>query len=175
MFYLFFIKNRPLTESATGRDATPSTGNWSEKLSTELNKTKMTLHNRLKLLNQLFNKSSNDKNLFQFVPSTITKETINPIAVPKWKTNLHNNVNKNSILSRTRHILNSIATAESNTSKLRRIEDLLEHVDHYPKARHQAVKEGAIRILLRTRESTKDENILGKKKFKSFLISDVAF
>lgn len=83
-------------------------------------------------------------------------------AVPKWKTNLQSSVTKNSIMSRTRHILNSIATAESNASKWRRIDDLLQHIDQFPEARHHAVKDGAIRILLRAREITKDEQIRGE-------------
>ncbi|XP_001601278.2 calcium-independent phospholipase A2-gamma isoform X2 [Nasonia vitripennis] len=82
-------------------------------------------------------------------------------AIPKWKTNLQTSVTKNSIMSRTRHILNSIATAESNASKWRRIDDLLQHIEQFPEARHHAVKDGGIRILLRTRELTKDEQIRG--------------
>ena len=83
--------------------------------------------------------------------------------VPKWKTKVNNNnVTKNSIMSRTRHVLNSIATAASEQSKLRRIEDLLLHIKQFPEARHHAVKDGAIKILLRTRSLTRDEPILGK-------------
>ncbi|XP_058797381.1 calcium-independent phospholipase A2-gamma-like isoform X3 [Phymastichus coffea] len=90
-----------------------------------------------------------------------TKDVPQTPAVPKWKTNLKTSVTKNSIMSRTRHILTSIAYAESNASKWKRIEDLLQHIEQYPDARHHAVKDGAIRILLRTRESTKDEQIRG--------------
>lgn len=85
--------------------------------------------------------------------------------VPKWKTNLISSVSKNSIISRTKHILNSITTAESNASKWRRIEDLLIHCDQFPEARYHAVKEGAIKVLLRSRQLTKDEQILGKQKW----------
>ncbi|KAJ8669879.1 hypothetical protein QAD02_001138 [Eretmocerus hayati] len=93
--------------------------------------------------------------------STKTKEQAVPVIVPKWKTNIKNTVTKQSIVSRTRHILNSIATAESKASKWRRIEDLLIHLEQFPEARHYAVKDGAIRILLKTRSYTKDENIKG--------------
>ncbi|XP_014488687.1 PREDICTED: calcium-independent phospholipase A2-gamma-like isoform X1 [Dinoponera quadriceps] len=81
------------------------------------------------------------------------------VVVPKWKINIRSNIPKHSIVSRTRHVLNSILSAESNASKWRRIEDLLLHIDQYPEARHYAIKEGAIRILLRTRQKTKDEQI----------------
>lgn len=80
-------------------------------------------------------------------------------STPKWKVNIQSNMPKHSIVSRTQHVLNSIITAESNTSKWRRIEDLLLHVDQYPEARHYAIKEGAISVLLRVRQNTKDEQI----------------
>lgn len=83
------------------------------------------------------------------------------VIIPKWKVNIHSNIPKHSIISRTRHVLNSIVSAESNASKLRRLEDLLLHVDQYPEARHYAIKEGAIRILLRLRQKTEDEQIKG--------------
>lgn len=80
---------------------------------------------------------------------------------PKWKTNLKNTVTKNSIASRTRHILNSIATAESTASKWRRVEDLLLHIEQFPEARHIAYKEDGIKVLLKIQKSIKDEQILG--------------
>ncbi|XP_076231810.1 calcium-independent phospholipase A2-gamma isoform X2 [Calliopsis andreniformis] len=78
---------------------------------------------------------------------------------PKWKINIHKNIPKHSITSRTRHVLHSIVTAESNASRWRRIEDLLIHIDQYPEARHYAIKEGAIRVLLNTQRKIKDEQI----------------
>lgn len=90
-----------------------------------------------------------------------TKNKQTSTVVPKWKVNIRSNIPKHSIASRTRHVLNSILSAESNASKWRRIEDLLLHIDQYPEARHYAIKEGAIRVLLRTRQKTKDEQIQG--------------
>lgn len=62
---------RPLTESAAGRDAGESSTALAGKLTSTVplnfvNKTKMTMHSRIKMLGQLkdfFNKSSYDKNL----------------------------------------------------------------------------------------------------------------
>ncbi|XP_015115453.1 calcium-independent phospholipase A2-gamma isoform X2 [Diachasma alloeum] len=87
------------------------------------------------------------------------KKTTPLMTVPKWKTNINNSITKHSIASRTKHVLNSISTAESNASQSRRIEDLLTHIEQYPEARHLALKEGAITILLRLRQHAKDERI----------------
>lgn len=99
--------------------------------------------------------------LSTLLPKLSPKVTQGAIAIPKWKVNIHSNIPKHSIVSRTRHVLNSIVSAESNATKLRRLEDLLLHVDQYPDARHYAIKEGAIRILLRLRQKAKDEQIKG--------------
>ncbi|KOC70411.1 Calcium-independent phospholipase A2-gamma [Habropoda laboriosa] len=90
---------------------------------------------------------------------TVQSKTANLVVSPKWKVNVHKTIPKHSIASRTRHVLNSIITAESNASRWRRIEDLLIHIDQYPESRHYAIKEGAIRILLKTRQKVKDEQI----------------
>ncbi|XP_051169704.1 calcium-independent phospholipase A2-gamma-like isoform X2 [Leptopilina boulardi] len=97
--------------------------------------------------------------LAALVPKFRSQDKVKPFIIPKWKTNMYNNVSKHSILSRTKHVLNSIATAESNTSKWRRVEDLLVHIDQYPEARYHAIKEGGIAILLRMRQKTNDKQI----------------
>ncbi|XP_025989517.1 calcium-independent phospholipase A2-gamma isoform X1 [Solenopsis invicta] len=97
--------------------------------------------------------------LFTLLHKLSPRVTQSAVVVPKWKVNIHSNISKHSVVSRTRHVLNSIVSAESNGSKLRRLEDLLLHIDQYPEARHYAIKDGAIRILLRTRQQTKDEQI----------------
>lgn len=99
--------------------------------------------------------------LSTLIPKLSPRVSQSAISIPKWKVNIHSNIPKHSIVSRTRHVLNSIESAESNASKLRRLDDLLLHVDQYPEARHYAIKEGAIRILLRTRQNAKDEQIKG--------------
>ncbi|XP_017891193.1 calcium-independent phospholipase A2-gamma-like isoform X2 [Ceratina calcarata] len=96
---------------------------------------------------------------FIFNSTVQQSKTVNLVVPPKWKLNVHKSIPKHSIASRTRHVLNSIETAESNGSRLRRIEDLLVHVDQYPEARHYAIKEGAVRVLLRTRRRSEDEQV----------------
>ncbi|XP_034941440.1 calcium-independent phospholipase A2-gamma-like isoform X2 [Chelonus insularis] len=89
----------------------------------------------------------------------IIKDSPPLMTVPKWKKCATNNVTKNSIIARTKHVLNSITTAESNASQLRRVDDLLTHLEQYPEARYHAIKEGAVKTLLRVREKSKDENV----------------
>ncbi|XP_057329634.1 calcium-independent phospholipase A2-gamma-like isoform X3 [Microplitis mediator] len=87
------------------------------------------------------------------------KESLPLTTIPKWKTYVKSNITKDSILSRTKHILNSIIIAESNTSQIKRIEDFLAHVEQFPEARYHAIKEGAVKTLLRTRQKSKDEKV----------------
>ncbi|OAD60245.1 Calcium-independent phospholipase A2-gamma, partial [Eufriesea mexicana] len=91
--------------------------------------------------------------------NSVKSKTARLVVPPKWKMNVYNNISKHSIKSRTRHVLNAIITAESNASRLRRIEDLLVHIDQYSEARHYAIKEGAISLLLKTRQKVTDEQI----------------
>lgn len=53
-----------------------------------------------------------------------------------------------SVLSRTSHVLSSLALAESESAKLARIEDLISHLKQYPEAKHGAVKVSIILWLL---------------------------
>lgn len=92
--------------------------------------------------------------------STVQSKTVNLVMPPKWKLNIHKSIPRHSIATRTRHVLNSIATAESNGSRLRRIEEFMVHIDQYPEARHYAIKEGAIGLLLKTGRNVKDDEII---------------
>ncbi|XP_015600988.1 calcium-independent phospholipase A2-gamma isoform X2 [Cephus cinctus] len=100
------------------------------------------------------------KIFMNLIPKLNVNNKILP-ATPKWKSNISVDVSKHSIVSRMQHILNSIYTAESNASKLRRIDELLNHMEQYPEARHYAIKGKAITILLKVREKIKDEQVRG--------------
>ncbi|CAG9821065.1 unnamed protein product [Phaedon cochleariae] len=79
--------------------------------------------------------------------------------LPRWKT-CNRVVSNEAITSRTNQVISALALAETDSTKLRRIEDLISHLVQYPEAKHNAVKEGGIRTLLRIRESTKEQNLL---------------
>ncbi|KAL1463344.1 hypothetical protein WDU94_015102 [Cyamophila willieti] len=73
-----------------------------------------------------------------------------------WKTNSTGS-SKMGYLSATCHVLTSIAIAETLPAKLKRTEELVDLISKYPAARVYAVKEGAIKLLLRTREKYSDD------------------
>ncbi|GLV40136.1 calcium-independent phospholipase A2 VIA [Carabus blaptoides fortunei] len=82
---------------------------------------------------------------------------------PKWKSH-KTAVSKCSVTSRTFHVISMINSAESDSSKLRRIEDLTAHIQQYPEAKHHAFKEGVVRLLLRIREQTANPEIVATVK-----------
>ncbi|KAH1006410.1 calcium-independent phospholipase A2-gamma [Dendroctonus ponderosae] len=73
---------------------------------------------------------------------------------PKWKT-AKPSISKESVLSRTTHVLTALALADTEAIKLERMEDLISHLKQYPEAKHGAVKEGAVRLLLRIKRKHK--------------------
>ncbi|XP_049778627.1 calcium-independent phospholipase A2-gamma-like isoform X1 [Schistocerca cancellata] len=79
--------------------------------------------------------------------------------LPKWKS-FNKAMSKPSLRSRTKHVIASISAAESELSRHKRLEDLTNHLNQYPEAKHLVIKEGGIGTLLRLRAQTRDENTL---------------
>lgn len=74
---------------------------------------------------------------------------------PRWKTHppavCHVEIN-----AQTQRLLISLASSESVSVRLKRLEDLLNHLIRHPTAKNFAVKKGAIGILLFLRKHTND-------------------
>lgn len=157
------VLNVTATATATSATSAPSS-NLSNQIYQNTRDSIMALP---QAFNDLIIKLNGNKEPASSSTSSSTTKT-----VPKWKkniinqinddNNINNNISENSIISRTKHVLNSIVTAESISSKAKRIEDFLSHIDQYPEARHHAIKEGAIRIFLKARQKTNNKEIHGK-------------
>ncbi|XP_071439531.1 calcium-independent phospholipase A2-gamma-like [Hetaerina americana] len=82
-------------------------------------------------------------------------------ASPRWrKRNVP--VSKASIDARTKHVISSVRSAETKTSRFKRLEDLISHLNEYPQAKDLAVKEGGISMLLSLRRvESNDEEVQG--------------
>ncbi|CAH1393072.1 unnamed protein product [Nezara viridula] len=74
---------------------------------------------------------------------------------PRWKTHPPA-VTREEINAQTQHLLSSLASSESVSVRLKRLEDLLNHLICHPTAKNFAVKKGAIGILLFIRKHTND-------------------
>lgn len=79
--------------------------------------------------------------------------------IPKWKIS-RTLASKETVSYRTNEIVSSLNLAEDTTTKLLKIEELIDHLKEHPEAKHNAVKDGAIRILLRIRKSVTDQSVL---------------
>ncbi|XP_056645439.1 calcium-independent phospholipase A2-gamma-like [Diorhabda sublineata] len=89
-----------------------------------------------------------------------SKEEVKKEVLPRWKTIPKPIVSQQAIWARTSQVLSSITVADTETNQIRRIEDLICHLEQYPEAKHNAVKEGAIKSLLCIRENTKNPYLL---------------
>ncbi|XP_018574412.1 calcium-independent phospholipase A2-gamma [Anoplophora glabripennis] len=79
--------------------------------------------------------------------------------IPKWKISKRL-TSKETVLSQTNIIVSSLNLAEDAPVRLLKIEELIDHLRQHPEEKHNAVKDGAIRILLRIRKTTTDQIVL---------------
>lgn len=78
--------------------------------------------------------------------------------IPQWRKRT-TSVSKAEIVSRTKHLLVLVGSAESVESKIKRLDDFVAHLKRYPEARLTAVKEKAIPQLLRIRRKIVDNSV----------------
>lgn len=86
----------------------------------------------------------------------VTSMKQSPRKVPKWKTNPPK-VTKEGVNYRTSHLLESLKSVEYSSSRLKRLEEFLQHLIQHPEAQNFAVKTGAINTLLEVRVRTGDD------------------
>ncbi|KAI5644699.1 patatin-like phospholipase domain-containing protein [Phthorimaea operculella] len=78
------------------------------------------------------------------------------ISEQSWKSNKPI-ITKSSIHSRTAYVISAIVAAETTECLKSRTEHLIDHLIQYPEARDYAIKEGAIRALLRVQRRLGDD------------------
>lgn len=92
----------------------------------------------------------------------LKKDThLGKISEPTWK-ETRPTVTKTSIHSRTAYVVGAVVAAETSASVLSRAETLVEHLHAYPEARDYAIKEGAVRALLRVQHDLDHSSPLAK-------------
>lgn len=84
------------------------------------------------------------------------------ISQSSWKTNKPI-VTKTSIHSRTAYVISAIVTAEKTECLMKRTEHFIDHLKQYPEARDYAIKEGAVRALLRVQNRLDEDTPLNKE------------
>ncbi|KAJ3638115.1 hypothetical protein MTP99_001523 [Tenebrio molitor] len=102
---------------------------------------------------QLFNKKENSLKRIEE-----TRDNVKIQKVAKWKEK-EIIISGESVASRTQQILALLLNARSQESILNRIEDLNNHLNKYPQAKHIAVKNHAICLLLKIKQRTIDNEI----------------
>ncbi|XP_013165315.1 PREDICTED: calcium-independent phospholipase A2-gamma-like [Papilio xuthus] len=78
------------------------------------------------------------------------------ISEQSWKSNKPI-ITKTSIHSRTAYVISAIVTAETLECLRKRTEHFIDHLIQYPEARDYAIKEGAVRALLRVQNKLRDD------------------
>ncbi|XP_060807668.1 calcium-independent phospholipase A2-gamma [Amyelois transitella] len=78
------------------------------------------------------------------------------ISQPSWKSS-RPVVTKTSIHSRTAYVISALVAARDADAALRRADHFIAHLKQFPEARDHAIKEGAVRALLRVEHRLADE------------------
>ncbi|XP_063371951.1 calcium-independent phospholipase A2-gamma-like [Cydia amplana] len=84
------------------------------------------------------------------------------ISENSWKSNKPI-VTKTSIHSRTAYVISALVTAETTECLMRRTEHFIDHLKQYPESRDYAIKEGAVRALLRVQRRLSDDQPITKE------------
>ncbi|CAG4994955.1 unnamed protein product [Parnassius apollo] len=79
------------------------------------------------------------------------------ISEPSWRSNKPI-ITKTSIHSRTAYVISALVTAETTECLMKRTEHFIDHLKQYPESRDYAIKEGAIRALLRVQNKLNDDS-----------------
>ncbi|KAI8423802.1 hypothetical protein MSG28_012813 [Choristoneura fumiferana] len=79
-----------------------------------------------------------------------------------WKSNKPI-VTKTSIHSRTAYVISALVTAETTECLMKRTEHFIDHLKQYPESRDYAIKEGAVRALLRVQRRLNNEEPIAKE------------
>ncbi|XP_050356706.1 calcium-independent phospholipase A2-gamma-like [Nymphalis io] len=93
------------------------------------------------------------------------------ISEPTWKMNKPI-ITKTSIHSRTAYVISAIVTAETPECLLKRTEHFIEHLQQYPESRDYAIKEGAVRALLRVQHNLKKNTDISINKEVNGLVNE---
>ncbi|XP_048004491.1 calcium-independent phospholipase A2-gamma-like [Leguminivora glycinivorella] len=84
------------------------------------------------------------------------------ISENSWKSNKPI-VTKSSIHSRTAYVISALVTAETTECLMRRTVHFIDHLKQYPESRDYAIKEGAVRALLRVQRRLSDDKPVTKE------------
>lgn len=88
----------------------------------------------------------------------VSSEGKSKVIMPKWKTSTTVS-SKLLILAKANKLMVSVAIAQSDDSKIHRIEELLTHIKQFPEVKRQIIKDGVHRVLLRVQRHSTDVNV----------------
>ncbi|KAK5648974.1 hypothetical protein RI129_003866 [Pyrocoelia pectoralis] len=88
----------------------------------------------------------------------VSSEAETKVITPKWKTSTTVS-SKLVILAKANKLMVSVAIAQSDDSKIHRIEELLTHIKQFPEVKRQIIKDGVYRVLLRVQRHSNNVNV----------------